>query len=541
VLGFMLHVSEDAGRTFREDRFKGVHPDCHALALDPHNPERLLLGTDGGVYQTYDRGAHWTHIATMAIAEFYRITADMSTPYRLCGGLQDNLNWLGPSATHTKDGITNDDWINLYGGDGFYCVFDATDPDIVYAESQEGFAHRLNLKSGALKELRPEPAEGQPGFRFNWNSPFIASRHEKGLMYLAGNRVFALSDQGNRWRAISPDLSGGLEEPLKILTTGSGAENYAVVFALAESPVKAGLLWAGTDDGRLWVTEDQGAKWSDLTAYLPEVAKGQRMERVEPSYQDAATAYLVVSAYRSGNYAPLIYRTADMGKTWESVAGDLPAQWPARVVREDPSNPDLLFAGTETGLYVSFDRGTTWRAFGGLPTVPVDDILIHPRDHDLIVATHGRSLFIVDDIRPLEQLTETVMGTKAHLFPIADAHGFEPLPGWVDWGGTSVFRGQNPPIGALIDVWVKEYSGDQIKVSVKNAEGVPVANLSAPGVPGFSRRIWDLKPTKDVLNEYGGEGQKFVRPGEYEVTLSFGDVTATQKVKVTIGEGLETR
>ncbi len=541
VLGFMLHVSEDGGKTFREDRFKDVHSDCHALALDPRRPERMLLGTDGGVYQTYDRGAHWTHIATAAIAEYYRIVADDSTPYRVCGGLQDNLNWLGPSATRTSDGVTNGDWTNIYGGDGFYCVFDPADPNIVYAESQEGYAHRLNLASGAVKELRPEPAEGQPGFRFNWNSPFIASRHQPGLMYLAGNRVFALTDRGDRWRPISPDLSGGLEAPQRILTTGSGAENYAVVFALAESPVKAGELWAGTDDGRLWVTEDQGGHWSDLTAHLPAAAKAQRMERIEPSYHDAATAYLVVSAFRTGDYAPLVYRTTDMGQTWQSVAGDLPKAWPARVVREDPSNPDLLFAGTEIGLYVSFDRGATWRSFGGLPTVPVDDILIHPREHDLIVATHGRSLFIVDDIRPLEQLTPAVMDEKAHLFPVADAYGYEPLPGWVDSAGTSVFRGQNPPVGARIDVWVKDYTGDKISVSIKSPEGLPVANLSAPGLPGFNRLVWDLKPTKDVLTEYGGEGQKFVHAGEYEVTLSYGGVTQTQKVKVTIAPGIETR
>ena len=314
-----------------------------------------------------------------------------------------------------------------------------------------------------------------------------------------------------------------------------------MVFALAESPVKAGELWAGTDDGRLWVTEDQGANWTDLTAHLPAAAKGQRMERVEPSAQDAATAYLVVGVYRSGDYAPLVYRTTDMGKTWQSVAGDLPKDWPARVVREDPSNPDLLFAGTEIGLYASFDRGATWLPFGGLPTVPVDDILIHPRDHDLIVATHGRSVFIVDDIRPLEQLTPAVMEEKAHLFPVADAYGYEPLPGWVDSAGTSVFRGQNPPVGALINVWVKAYTGDTISVSIKSPEGLPVANLSAPGLPGFNRLVWNLKPTKDVLTEYGGEGLKFVHPGEYEVTLSYGGVTQTQKVKVTIAPGLETR
>ena len=540
VLGFMLHVSEDGGKTFREDRFAKVHPDTHALAIDPRNPARMLLGTDGGVYQTYDRATSWTHVNTMAIGEFYRVAVDDSAPYRICGGLQDNVNWVGPSATRSKDGVTNAEWINIGGGDGFYCVFDPSDRHVVYAESQQGFVHRMHLGSGAVKMLRPEPQEGQPAFRFHWNSPLVASPHEKGAMYLAGNRVFKLTERGETWKTISPDLSARRAE--RIITVGSGAENYGVVFTLGVSSRKAGLLWAGTDDGKLWVTEDEGGRWTDLTASLPAAAKDQWIARVEPGHADDKVAYLAVSAYHGGNYAPLVYRTADLGRTWQSVAGNLPATWPVRVVREDPANADLLFAGTEIGLYASFDRGTTWIPIGGLPAVPVDDILVHPRTRDLLIATHGRSLYILDDIGPLERLTPEVMTHPAFLFPLSPASGFEPLPGWVEWGGSGgVFRGANPPGGARIDVWVREFTGEPLTISIKGPTGAAVASFSGPALPGFNRLVWDLKPTKDVLNAYGGQGAKFVAPGEYEVTIKLGANTQTGKVQVTIAEGLETR
>jgi photosystem II stability/assembly factor-like uncharacterized protein len=539
VLGFMLHVSEDGGRTWREDRFNRVHADCHALAIDPRHPNRLLLGTDGGVYQSYDDGAHWAHVATVPLGEYYRIALDDSRPYRICGGLQDNLNWLGPSATRSSDGITNGDWTNLHGGDGFYCVFDRSDRDVVYVESQEGKAHRFNLSSGAVKQLRPEPGEGQPAFRFHWIAPLIPSRHAKDTMYLGGNRVFALTGRGETWRILSPDLSARVPE--RIMTAGSGAETYGVVFALAESPVRAGLLWAGTDDGKLWVTENGGGTWNDLTDALPDEAKGQWITCIEPGGKDDGTAYLVVSAFRTGNYAPLVYRTADRGRTWQSIGGNLPREWPARVVREDPENPNLLFAGTEIGLYCSFDRGGSWTPLGKLGAVPVDDLAIHPRDRDLVVATHGRSLWIVDDVRPLALFTAEIAKKPAHIFPVAPALGFEPLPGWLDYGGTAVFRGRNPPRGALLTVWVGEFTGDPIRVAITGPDGRPVANLSAPGTPGFSRLVWDLKPTKDVLSSYGGQGQKFVRPGTYQATLTFGKLSQKETIKVDIARDLETR
>jgi photosystem II stability/assembly factor-like uncharacterized protein len=540
VLGFWLHVSEDGGTTFREDRFQKVHPDNHALAIDPRNPKRLLLGTDGGIYQSWDTGARWAHLDSLVAGEFYRVNVDMGTPYRICGGLQDNVNWVGPSRTRTKDGITNADWIQIYGGDGFYCIFDPDDPDIVYAESQSGFVHRLHLKSGALKQFRPEPSEGEAAFRFHWNSPLVPSRHARGTVYLAGNRVFALTQRGEQWRAISPDLSTRNVD--RILTVGSGAETFGVVYALADSPVRAGLLWAGTDDGKLWVTEDEGGTWTDLTGNLPAAAKGQWISRIEPGWHDARTAYLSVWAYRTGNYAPLLYRTTDLGRSWLAVAGDLPAEGPVRVVREDPSRAGLLYAGTQFGLFVSLDGGGRWTRFGGLPTVPVDDLVVHPRDRDLVIATHGRSLFIVDDIWPLQELTPAVMAKPAHLFPIRPAEGYEPLPGWADWAGNGTFRGANPPQGAIITVWLREFTGDKASLTVKSASGLPVANITLPGTPGLNRVTWDLKPSKDLVSDYGSDrGGHFVAPGEYEVTLSYGPVSETQKVAVTLAPGIEPR
>ena len=248
VLGFALHVSEDGGRTFREDRFGKVHPDNHALAIDPRSPERLLLGTDGGVYQSFDRAKSWEHLNRFASGEFYRINLDEAVPYRICGGLQDNLNWVGPSRTRTKEGILNTDWINIEGGDGFSCVFDPDDPEVLYTESQEGDLHRFDLRSGAVKKLRPAPHEGQTGYRFHWNSPLIGSRHEKGAMYLAGNRVFKLTSRGETWKVISPDLS--TQDPKKTTAVGSGAENYGVVYTLAESPLQKGLLGRAPTTGR---------------------------------------------------------------------------------------------------------------------------------------------------------------------------------------------------------------------------------------------------------------------------------------------------
>jgi photosystem II stability/assembly factor-like uncharacterized protein len=539
LLGYLVHVSDDGGRSFREDAFKKVHADCHALEIDPAKRDRLLLGTDGGLYQTYDAGKTWDFLNRFAAGEFYRINVDLATPYRICGGLQDNLNWVGPSRTYSKEGIVNADWINVGGGDGFSCVFDPTDPNVVYAESQEGELHRFNLASGALKTLKPEPNEGQPRFRFHWNAPLIGSVHEPGVLYLGGNRVFRFEERGERWSTISPDLSASLPE--RINATGSGAETYGIVYTLSESPVAKGMLWAGTDDGKLWVTGDGSARWTDLTPSLPPPAKGEWISRIEAGHKDAAVAYLAVDAHRSGSLAPLAWRTADRGKSWSSIAGDLPADQPVKVVREDPVNPAVLYAGTEFGLYLSVDQGKHWTPLGGLPTVAVDDVLVHPRDRDLVIATHGRSLYVIDDVAPIEALTPETRAKEAFLFPIRDGLGRALMPGWEESSGATVFRGANPPEGVLLTFWIGDGGPDPAKLEIKNAQGQTVANLTAPAMTGLNRTSWDLKPTKDVLTEYGGEGSLFVRPGVYEATLTYGKETSKQSFRVEIAPGIETR
>ena len=562
VLGMALLVSDDGGKTFREDLFEKVHPDCHALVIQPgtapaprppkpgeegQKPKppvsaRLLLGTDGGVYQSYQGGRNWDHLDRFAAGQYYRVETDGGEPfYRVAGGLQDNSNFVGPSATNTKDGIRNADWTGLTGADGFYTVFDPEDKDVVYAEAQEGIVFRVNVRTGEGRELHPAPAEGQARYRFHWNSPFVGSRHQPGVLYLAGNRVFKLTERGEHSAVISPDLTR--DDAAKTTAVGSGAENYGAVYALAESPVKAGLLWAGTDDGRLWVTENEGGQWAELTANLPEPARGQWVHRVEPGAKDPNVAYVVCSGYRLGDDRPVILRTADLGRTWRSVVGEgLPADAPVQVVREDPENPRLLYAGTQAGLFASFDQGAHWVRVGALPAVEVDDLKIQPGQADLVVATHGRSLFVLDDTRPLRELTAEVAAKPAHLFSVRPVEGAYRLPGFSEWNGKGDYHGENPAEGALFTVWVKEFTGDEIKLHVTNAAGQTVANLKTPGAPGLNRLNWDLRPTPDALVKYGGDDpKKLVPTGDYIVELSFGQTKAKQTFHATVAQGIEAR
>ena len=561
LLAFALLVSDDGGKNFREDLSEKVHPDCHAFAIQPGTvpppkppkPEdkskppkppvcqRVLLGTDGGVYQSFAAGKGWDHLNSIPAGEFYRITLDDTEPYfRIAGGLQDNENWVGPSAVQSKEGIRNSDWTALAGGDGFYVVFDPNDHDMFYAESQQGEVHRINLRNGELRRLRPEPTEGAPRYRFHWNSPLIGSRHKPGVIYLGGNCVFKLTDRAEKYSVISPDLTHN--DPARTNATGSGAENFGVVYSLAESPKRAGLLWAGTDDGRLWITENDGGKWTELTNNLPEPARGQWVVRIEPSNADPNVAYVATNAYRAGDDRPMILRTADLGKTWQPVMGDLPANDPVEVVREDAVNPKLLYAGTHFGLFASFDQGTHWVRIGDVPSVRVDDVQIHPRTNDLVIGTHGRSIAILDDSTPFRELTPEIAAKPAHLFSVRSVTGAYLQPGFVDSNGKGVYRGANPAEGALFTVWVKEFTGDEIKIAVTKSTGQPVANLKAPGAPGLTRLNWDLRPTKDVSIEYGGDDPKRLLPaGDYNAELTFGTLKVKHTFHVDLAEGITPR
>src|SRR6059058_5118567 len=561
LLQYALLVSDDGGKNFREDLSEKVHPDCHALAIQPGTvpapkppkPEdknkppkppvcqRLLLGTDGGLYQSFAGGKNWDHLNKFPGGEFYRISLDDSKPYfRIAGGLQDNENWVGPSSVQSKEQIRNSDWTALAGGDGFYVLFDPTDHDTFYAESQGGEVHRINLRNGELRRLRPEPTEGATRYRLHWNSPMIMSKHKPGVIYLGGNCVFKLTDRMEKYSVISPDLTHN--DPNKTNATGSGAENYGVVFSLAESPKRAGLLWAGTDDGRFWITENDGGKWTELTNNLPEPAHGRWIVRIEPSNVDPNAAYVATNAYRTGDDRPTILRTGDLGKTWQSVVGDLPANASVEVVREDFVNPKLLYAGTHFGLFASFDQGMHWVRIGDVPPVRVDDIQIHPRTADLAIATHGRSIAVLDDSTPFREFTPEIAAKPAHLFSVRSVTGAYLQPGFVDSNGKGVYRGQNPAEGALFTVWVKEFTGDEIKIAITKSTGQPVANLKAPGTPGFTRLNWDLRPSKDVSIEYGGDDPKRLLPaGDYNAELTFGQNKVKQSFHVDLAEGITPR
>jgi hypothetical protein len=442
----------------------------------------------------------------------------------------------------TKDGILNSDWTPLGGGDGFYVLFDPTDRDTFYAESQQGFVHRTNVRTGEIRQLRPEPAEGQARYRFHWNSPLVLSKHKPGTIYLGGNRVFRLTDRMENFAVMSPDLTRN--EPDKTNATGSGAENFGVVYSLAESPLKPGLLWAGTDDGRLWITDNDGAKWTELTPNLPEQLRGQWVVRIEASAHDPKVAYVALNAYRSGDDRPMIVRTADGGATWQSAVGEgLPAYAPVEVIREDPGNPRLLYTGTHFGLFASFDQGAKWMRLADVPAVRVDDLQIHPRTSDLVIATHGRSLGILEDTRPLRELTPEIAALPAHLFTVAQANGAYLLPGWTEWAGKAEFRGKNPTEGAVFTVWIKEVTGDEIKIAITNAAGAPIANLKSPAAaPGLTRLNWDLLPTKDVLTQYGGvDAKRLVPGGDYTAELSVGKTKVKQTFRVNVAEGIRTR
>ncbi len=522
VLGFGLHISDDSGHTFRQDGADQIHGDLHALWIDPANPRHLILGTDGGIYFSYDRAGTWDFQNNVALGEFYEVTYDYRTPYRVCGGLQDNGSFCGPSRTRGDDGVTNGSWIRVGDGDGYYVQVDSTDPDIVYAESQGGFIGRLNLRTGEQRFLQPQAKEGTPAFRFNWDTPFALSRHDPTTLYLGGNRLFKLSDRGERWEAISPDLT--TMNPQTMITAGSGAETYNTIVSFAESPLKAGVLWAGTDDGNIQLSTDGGATWTNVGANLRGLPKPNLyVARIEASHFDTGTAFVAIDGHRSDVFRPLVFVTTDYGRTWTGIAGNLPATAPVKALRQDPRNKNLLFAGTEFALFFSIDRGATWNRFrSGLPTVAYDDIQIHPRDRDLIAATHGRSFYVLDQITALEELTPAVLDSSAYLFPIRPAQPYWNQPGTAIWGN-HIFQAKNPPAGAYIDYYLKTFTPGDVSITIADSAGHELQKLTGSHDPGVNRVVWDLTP-KPALQLRGQFDQPaYVAPGIYTVTLSVGE------------------
>ncbi len=508
VLGVTLHVSRDGGKTFRSESDATVHADWHALWIDPNDSTHMIAGTDGGAWQTSDRGKTWQQPKNMPTGQFYAAAVDMSRPYWVYGGLQDNGTWGGPSATRHAEGVTNANWFRVLAMDGFQCQVDPHDADIVYAEGQYGELRRVNVTAGETFNIRPAPPAGRPDYRFNWSSPVLLSPHDSNTVYYGGNVLFRSRDRGNHWEVISPDL-----------TLGRGTDNAHTITTIAESPLRPGVLWVGTDDGRVRLSRNGGRDWSDLSDNVPGVARERHVSRVIASHFAEGTAYLALDRHRNDDRRPYLYRTSDYGATWKSLAADLPAEGPVYVVRESSRNADLLLAGTEFGLFVSLDAGAHWRKYTGLPTVAVHDLVIHPRDRELVIATHGRGLYVTD-VAPLEQLTAKVLAAPATLLDVASVRlvkyrdAREPA-------GAKGYAAPNPPSAALLYYHLAARSELPVRLLIRDGHGGAVAELKGSPEAGLHRAVWPV----------GGAA-----PGEYVAELRLGQRVLSKRFRVEAGE-----
>jgi hypothetical protein len=543
-----FNFSEDGGKTVR-GAAEGVHVDHHAQWIDPKDPDRFVTGNDGGIAITFDRGGNYIYPNVVPISQFYAVSYDMAVPYRVCGGLQDNYSWCGPSR---KDGgaITNHDWFSVSGGDGFVTAQDPRDPNIIYSESQGGNMGRLNYATGervslqkpdwrdpyrmwqdsiALlwpdttvrpsNDVRRRVAEFRHRatadsaalqLRWNWNTPFLLSPHNPDVFYAGSNRVLKSTKRGEDLVPISPDLSRQDTMKIRVSTQTTGgitpdvtqAETFATIVSLNESPVKQGMLFAGTDDGNLWVSPDDGATWNDLTKnFAGQVPDGTYISRIEPSRVSADRFYVTFDNHRRGDFTPYVFATDDGGQTFRSIASNLPTGKPdfVHVVREDPVNPDLLYLGTDVGVYVSLDRGGSWQKFmSGLPTVPVRDLKIHPRDRELIAATHGRSFWIVD-VAPLQQINTNVLASNAFLFEPSPAFHFGTPPTGGEFTAQLYFEAQQPGSGAEIRYWLGSQQQGQVRIAILDSRGDTVQTVNGSGAMGLNRAVWNLRGDADEL------------------------------------------
>jgi len=504
--GVNIYMSEDGGRTFDQSRFRDVHSDNHGIWIDPNNSDHILSGNDGGVWVTWDSGRNWAHLNNIALGQFYEVAYDFRKPYHVCGGLQDNYSWCGPSSSTQSTGIGNSDWITVQGGDGFYNRIDPVDPNIIYAESQDGSLSRRDLRTSESKSIRPQEDNDQaPRYRFQWNSPLTISPHDPKTIYYGGNHLFKSTDRGDTWVRLGEDLTTNqdrdkmtilgkvIDRTSGVLSRDDGVAEWPCITAIAESPAKAGVLWVGTDDGNVQMTRDGGKTWSNVVSHIQGLPKMSYVSRIEPSHTEAGTAYVTFDDHRNADYAIYIYVTKNYGDSFSRIVNGIPPEaGTVHVIREDPVNANLLFAGTEFGMFVTFDRGANWHAMkNGLPTVPVFDIQIHPRDHDLILATHGRSIWIMDDISALEQMNDQVLTTDLKLFPnrpgtqwkMANYRGFE---------GSYEFFAGNAPNGLLLDYFAKTAGPVQIKITDKS--GQQVRQLNARAEAGVvNRATWDMR------------------------------------------------
>jgi len=552
-----LARSEDGGHTWRTVPLPGVHVDYHEVLWDPSDHRHMIVGNDGGVYESYDNMKTWRHFVNLPLSQFYRITVDNATPfYHVCGGAQDNGSVCGPSRTQNRVGVRTSDWYNVGGGDGFQGRVDPEDPNIVYAQSQEGGMTRLDLRTGVSVGVHPrsnntygmsqtdmdaevrtnrgarggeEPAAAQPPpggaqaagrggrggrggapaqplGRWHWDAPFVISPHAAHRIYIGGDRVYRSDDRGDTWTPISGDLTRNLD-PTKIPIMGkvwpadSVAFNEATtrlstITALDESPLLEGLIYVGTDDGLIQVSEDGGKTWRKVDP-VQSVPEFTYVTDVQPSSRDVNTVFATFNDWNRGNFKPYVFKSADRGHTWTSITGDLPERSGAWSIVQDSVNPNLLFVGIEHGLYATVDGGQHWVKMSGVPTAQVRDVTIQKREGDLVAGTFGRGVFILDDYSALRDLTPQTLAEKARLYPLRDAYQFNELNQMeASWGNTA---SANPPYGALLTYSIGEGGGDQkLALNIADSEGKQIRRLELCGGeetrPGLHRIAWDLRP-----------------------------------------------
>jgi photosystem II stability/assembly factor-like uncharacterized protein len=591
-------VSEDGGKSFTRLSFEDKHVDDHAVWIDPDNTEHLRIGGDGGVYESWDRGHTWRHMQNLPLTQFYRATPDNGFPfYSVYGGTQDNNTLGAPTRTTSEKGITNADWTFTLGGDGFKPQIDPTDPSIIYSQYQYGGLARFDMNTGERVYITPQPASGETALRWNWNSPLIISPHDPKRLYYGAEKLFRSDDRGNSWRAVSGNLTrqldrNELEVMGRIWSVDSVAKNsstsvYGSLVALDESPLVEGLLFAGTDDGLIQISENGGGQWHTVSDIIG-VPSMSLVEDIIASHHDADTAYAVFDNHKRGDFKPYVFRSRDRGRSWKNITGDLPERGTAHTIIEDHVDPDLLFVGTEFGLFVTQDGGLNWTELkGGFPTIAVRDLEIQRRESDLVVATFGRGIYILDDYSPLRTKTATLMAEDATLFPVKDAWAYFPR----DFGpsaGKALYAAPNPAFGAVFTYHLKDgfktlaeerreaerkleksgadtpYPGwdalraedreeaPSLSLTVTDASGAIVRRLSASAAKGLHRVAWDLRlPAPDPVQLTADPNRPpwrsapsgpMVAPGEYTVAMSVrhrGEVTALGAPKTFTVKALE--
>ena len=551
---YSLHTtvtsSEDGGKSFQlfvNPSF--IHVDNHAFYIDPDDPNFMVLGNDGGMEVSRDRGGSWQYAENLPIGQFYHVNYDMETPYNVMGGMQDNGAWLGPSQLLKQGGIRNSYWERIVGGDGFDVVPDPLDTRYGYALSQRANIRRYDRLTGQMTGIQPEHPDGEQ-IRFNWNAGVNIDPFDNKTVYLGGQYLFKSSDHGNNWEIISPDLTTNDPEKQRQFETGglnfdnSGAENHTTITVIEPSSLQQGMIWVGTDDGNVQLTRDGGQNWTNSAGKFPGLPANSWVQQIKASTYNAGTAFVVFDEHRRDDWSPYVYQTTNYGRSWKRIVNEGDVFGFALSFVQDPVEPNLMFLGTEGGLYVSMDGADTWAKWThGYPTVPTMDLQIHPREHDLIIGTFGRAIWILDDIRPLREATQMGLDKlreqMIHAFSIPDAINaiIGPYRGYRSTGH-GLFMGRNKPFSAAISFYAKE-SG-RVKMEVSDANGKVVRTRNYTARPGVNRVYWGFesdgirqpgsrKPASSNALKPGGYD---VLPGTYQVKLSHKGESSTQSIRV---------